>query len=73
MKKTTEELIKVGDKFKTKGMGHVFHGEIIEIKKVENPDSEDGFGYFDTKKLIHRRKHQKARIWWFLQFCDKIN
>ena len=67
-----KELIKVGDEFEAQ-KGHIFHGEKIKIKKVENPTSKDGYGYFDTSKLIRRRKYNHtARVWWFLEFCKKV-
>ena len=66
-------LINVGDVFETKSSDHLYSKEKIIIKKVENATSKDGWGYFDTKELYHRRKYNyKARIWWFMEFCKKI-
>lgn len=70
--KEKEILIKVGDVFKTKS-DNIFSGELIKIKSVENPTSKDGYGFFDTANLIHRKKYNHScRIWWFLEMCYKV-
>lgn len=63
----------VGDRYATKNQGSAFGNEILIILKVEDADNDDGHVYFKTKELIHRRKNQKARIWWIMDFCTKIN
>ena len=57
------KTISVGDKYITTNPGNAFGGERIVVSKVENADSLDGFVYFRTEKLIHRRKNQCVRVW----------
>lgn len=66
-----KNLVNVGDRFAAQ-KGNFFDGIIITINKVENPTSQDGYGYWKTEKLMHRKKNQKARIWWLLEECTKI-
>jgi hypothetical protein len=68
------ELIKVGDVFETINSNNVYGKEKLIIKKVENETSKDGYGYFDTSEKINRRKYNhRARVWWFLEYCRKID
>lgn len=63
--------IKVGDKFVPKYAGNV-HQEVMTILKVEDSESPDGWAYWDSKELINRKKHHKARIWWFQRDCERF-
>ncbi len=67
-----KELIKVGERYATRNGGNFFGEIVMELTKVENSTSQDGYGYFTTKELMHRRKHHKARAWWFKEQCRLI-
>lgn len=72
-----KRTIKVGDKFKTKNDGNAHAGYTIILNKVIDDKNDDGWGFW---KSYHerdggggRRVNFKARIWWFREWCDKVD